>query len=660
MSTTSTGNPIVNISKWYYAPSLDLARAADFLMHDVRPFIGGASDFSGDHQWSEGANVRRTFQTVESWSKAPPFTLESASASLSSGDPCRRFDISFVARWSRIDIRADVLESEKDVVIALIRGFEKSLGFSEQTEDAGPFRVTRRYLLTSKFEGKWLHGVLIAIPALLPGQCKVRYHLRLSSGVERSFTQNEPLLECFKADLNVIEEANMHFDCWPRYVRMHWNLSRDEFQAETTASQESEALNLADKVEDVVALKRLEGEVPREGRTRNGLIKTQFNATWFAESIHYMQTQFPRIRTFRGEFSRTEGNRSPRSFNDLERWLKTIIAEWDKIEGSFLSVEFGNRRAEIVFRHREESVELTVEAPSAGEADFMLNQLANQLKLEFYEDDLYSKAISSCTFAVKVWQGRAFAEAVRDAVPVAMGERHWVAEAWTKEAGDESQPLRHDKTLEEYLKRLQAEKRYVETSLRVEGPRGRALRIHVYQNLARLDLRSSLPQAELDNVAESLKSPLKLKTLKEAKAEGSGDDSAPKQKHWFLRILPVVGTALVTLVFTSAFLTELVPKYHVTILSPRGGKEDSKEFAAPEHRVEWQVQREFFFRKRDLEGFRANIRLLKDGNATSHTNQASGNLVLSLNPGSYVLTVKISELHASDTVYFAVKGTNSP
>ena len=340
--------------------------------------------------------------------------------------------------------------------------------------------------------------------------------------------------------------------------------------------------------------------------------------------------------------------------------MQAILKEWEKTGQSFLSIEAGHRAVRITFWHREESVRLQIEAPSTQEAEALMNQLNRQMKVAFIDYNPYEKVTSTCAFAIKVWQGRAFAETVRDVVPVALGQRHWVVEAWTKEAGEQSQPLLYDKTVEEYLKRLQAEKPYAETSLRVEGSRGRALRIYVSANRTRLELRSTLPQTELDDLARSFKASLKLKPLKEVTPEGSGDDSEAKPKHWFWKILPVVGTALVTLIFTSAFLTELVPKYHVTILSPHGGKEDSKEIAVPEFRVEWQVQKEFLFRKRDQDGFHADIRLIKDSFATNYLNQATGDLVQKVSPGAYTLKVSIPEVHASDTVYFTVKGTNLP
>jgi hypothetical protein len=373
-----------------------------------------------------------------------------------------------------------------------------------------------------------------------------------------------------------------------------------------------------------------------------------------------LRGEFPRIQYFLGEMQPVQGEGSPRKFSDLDAWLQAILKEWEKIAWSILSIEAGHRAARITFWHREESAQLQIDAPSPEEAESLMNRLNSQMKVEFIDYNPYENPSSTCAFAIKIWQGWAFAEAVRETVPVALGQKHWVVEAWTKEEGEQSQPLRYDKTLEKYIESLQAEKPYDETSLHLQGPHGRALRIYVSEHRTRLELRSTLPQKELDEVARSFKSRLKLKPLKVSKLEDSGGDSAEKPKHWFWKILPVVGTALVTLVFTTAFLTELVPKYHVTILSPHGGKEDSKEISVPEFRVEWQVQKEFWFQKRDQEGYHADIRLLKDSFVTNYLNQATGDLVQKVSPGAYTLIVSIPQLHASDTVYFTVKGTNSP
>ena len=87
---------------------------------------------------------------------------------------------------------------------------------------------------------------------------------------------------------------------------------------------------------------------------------------------------------------------------------------------------------------------------------------------------------ASCTFKIKVWQDRGFAETVRNSVPVAIGRNLWIMDAYIKVEGDQSQPIQHAKTLEDYLTLVQSGKRYSETELRVRGPRGRGPRIHVY------------------------------------------------------------------------------------------------------------------------------------------------------------------------------------
>jgi hypothetical protein len=218
--------------------------------------------------------------------------------------------------------------------------------------------------------------------------------------------------------------------------------------------------------------------------------------------------------------------------------------------------------------------------------------------------------------------------------------------------------VRHAKSLDDYLKLLTGENRFVETDLCVHGPRGRVLRIHVYDDRTRLRLSSSLPQKELDNIAQTFKTTLRLKTLEEAKLPPAGQGEESRSKSWWVRALPAIGAALLTLIFSTAFLTAIFPQYHVSIISPLGGKDGPREIGTSKFLVVWRVQKEHLFHKNDVVGTYANISVLQGDTETKHSKKASGELILTLPPGSYTLILDVLSVKVSEITYFTIGSTN--
>ncbi len=651
--------PIISIRKDYSAPQIDWKKVAALLAVEVQPFLGNETTFSGTQKWKDEVTVQKEFESMEEWSKLPQFPIESIRGTISTRGYERYFEIHFRPERGELTLSAAVFEAEKTEAVALIRKLERELALHERDETQPSIRVDTRYALTTKEDHEWLKKVLEKIGTLFPHFPQRHGELRLTSGATRKFEQIDVLTKNVAEERNAVDSVSMYFYFPANTIWVRWNPAREEFDVEVSSPTEAQAVALTGKVAEMIGLQRLDREGGREGITRFGFVQGKFDPAWFTNAVAQVSKLFPRMLYSRFEITRVGEGQGPGRVNTIENWSKEVVQKWPEVWNSFALIESGQRVVRLTIWQREHSVRLEVESPRRADAEAVLNELATAMEINFTDENSYRKDKSSCAYGINVWQDTVFAELVRDTIPVSMGEDHWIVEAWIKEKGEQGQPFHHAKSLDEYLKLLGGKTRFTETDLRVHGPRGRALRIHVYDNRSRLDFSSSLEQEDLDDIAETFRIRLKLKPPTEVEAVPPSQSEESKPKSLWMRALPAIGASVLTFIFSTAVFTAIFPQYRINVVTPLGGKDAPKELPTSECRVVWRVQKEHLFQKNDLNGIRANISLLEGQKVIDYPDKASGELALTLPPGSYTLLLDFPAAKASETIHFTVKSTNS-
>lgn len=188
--------------------------------------------------------------------------------------------------------------------------------------------------------------------------------------------------------------------------------------------------------------------------------------------------------------------------------------------------------------------------------------------------------------------------------------------------------------------RLRKGEPYVEANIFVHGPRGAALRIHLYRSEEDkdvLELRSSMRSEQFHELVKVFRA-LRLKRLEREVPPEAGKESQRAESPWLKVLIALIALFAGSMidVAQAAF-----PKHELHLSVPPATQDNAPYILqGSELPVEWVLRTEQWFQKREDRGSPATVRILREGLYLLEElpGQRPG-MRVSLAPGHYTLEV---------------------
>lgn len=386
------------------------------------------------------------------------------------------------------------------------------------------------------------------------------------------------------------------------------------------------------------------------GKELKFFAKQYMDKAWFVSAITAIRAHLKGSINFSGDFRVQDRPEQVLVRRDIEQWLADITTEWDRVIATYAWLSSNTLKVTFRCDPKLEMVELRLEAPSYEAVDKLFEELTQNLELELITEEPYRYRRSSANFEIRSWKSENFAEAIEVIVRQFIGDHFVLEEAYVEGGPEKEQALHGFNDLNAFTARLRnLELSYHEVGLRLKGPRGFALGIFVYDDLSRLELKSTLLPKQLAEVVRVFERSLVLKEI-EREAASSDASKAPSRVDTFVKFLPIV-TLLLGVFVSPAFWGAAFPKDTLRITVPPAQDDKPLRLNVQTVPVEWVLETERWFHTTTSRGSTATVRVLENGLTVveQRENQLPGT-VLELDAGTYDIEVFTEKTGVSDKV----------
>jgi len=659
----STDNPpLASISRDFTWPTPDLARLVHTLHEHVLPALGAEATFSTNVTYRGDAEVRRNYDTIEEWEGALNPSIDSATFSGSSHNDAWRIYVDAHYADGGLYLSIHAPEPAIDAAQHVVAQVTADLNLrSREEREALTVAWERAYFLAKPEHVPAWAGHLLD-PEMHPEGGKVRFDGELKFGSPGGYSVRLGDFHRWLEELGERWNSLTAVTCDTRLpdagLRFTWELTTDSLRLNVEAPTTEKAEALLQAFERTLGLDPASGAPTSrsllEGEERRYAVKGGVSKEWF-DRVVLAVTSHIRGDSYIDLRARVASRPlQALSWQSIDRWHHFVSEAWDDLSEARAYVSGPSQVLTLVYDHLRERLAVEIKSRTAATTDALFVELAGKLDLkQLFEDD-YSEPRSSATYTIPLFSNSAFAEEIQKITALHFPGKHALLEAKVLEPidgapeDDEKLAWVRYPSLAAFIERIQAERRYAEVHLRLEGPRGKGLSLRITDNCSKLEIRSSEPPGEFKSMVAQLEKRLKLR--KSPSATPNPERAGLKDSMWILLVLPMVTAFLTGTLFSDSFRAWSTPQARIEIVSP-----DSVAVVSGPIEVWWKLHVQQWGRDHLYGDRPANLELMKDARIVRRTNGIAPGHRENLGPGRYKLFLEVPDYGARSSVTFDVR-----
>lgn len=659
---------LMELSQQFSWGSPDFSLFKSFVMDQCVEFIGEHPSFWSSISWDGPPRQSKRFNDLDAWIITPFSDIQGVDVALVSDSTQRRIDVSLSLSRKTIDITVSVPDSDIDKAKILIEEAKNILNITltPTRRNVNDFRIERTYKIKNQEDVTWFMDMIKAVEAHFQKEFNFygEVYLKLSQGLrsEQTFRSLEIWKSAIGQNFTNVYRAYCEISTnIPAIIRLDISIQieRGELTLRLVTPDNGDIEKLSASLIGVLSLLEQDtGLLPTENNYRGTLLegaeRTYFSnqpidLVWFDQALEVLKSYIQNSLDY-GIFRTRQHNAPTSSWQNEITWRNYVTEHWDSLE--YLHCFFRVRDLSLTFTCEppHDWVFLNIETVNHERVEDIHAEIAQRLSLTKIEGHPF-KPNSSGYYSVGNWSNQGFAKAVIQAASTFT--KYSVVEAVVIEDKDDGQRSHITfSRIEPFIERLGQGKRYIATHLRIKGPKGAGLGIHVRDQCTRLELTSHLSPQEFPKLAILFDNELNLKKIAATKE----DADAIKGRQNSLLIL--IGVPVLTSLLTSTLVTEIrqaaIPKYKIQIVNPRDTL--SKPISQPVQ-VHWKLEEERWFQTKFDDDSLAQIRVFTDAALVKQMkNQHPGVRLPSLKPGAYKVEVISVKSGIRDSVIIKVSG----
>jgi hypothetical protein len=652
-------NANAELSPTFTWPNPDFARLEDAIRRLVEPSMPTGAVFSGKIGLPGAVKLSLAYADYPTWAAAIGSDTETISANWRSKDFRQTISINTNDRGRLLFVRINVPEPDVPWAQGLIDQLRRELDLQDPAQvapRANSVSLEKTYLYLKSETPDWCIDMAREVVGETSPNVNATLELGSPMGLNLSFASVAEWIASVRANWPSLAKFQISRFGTPEGRSVRWDSRSAKLQVRAELLTDQQVLDWFDRFEKKWQLEDSTSSDERqlEGRQRFFFAPKNPAADWFdtgivADFMSYLRPDFFISLTAR---SVTEKS-GTRSWENIALWRTFVIANWKDIFDFRCHMSGRGLSLSINYEHLRERVTMDVRAATMQTADDIATSLAKSLALTEIDRSNDWQVRTTASYTVARFANAEFAAELDSVIHFLFPGKHLLQQALIfaapgKEAQDRDKlETRTYTELRRFLDDLAVNPVSMEVILRLEGPRGEVLAIHLFDKHTRLEIRSSRDPEQYKSVFKPLEERLQLT----GKSVTSTVPEKPALRDsWKVQVLlPILLALAGGTLLQDAFRKWVLPVYHLEILSPDRVK------APTDIEVRWNLRREQFGRNGVDDPGLATIELIHDAKEYDRELCVPSGKKLHLAAGLYTLTITSCSVSESAKFEFEVK-----
>jgi hypothetical protein len=654
------------VEELLYWDAPDFPKLGAFVQSTLLDFIGDEYHFQASFKWNGHPATRKRYDSLNEWETSLSASPDELSIDLYSSKTNRHVSLWLYSSDQRGNITIKVPDEDLEEATGVIKKMSQTLPLSSTKNDAIEKNVelVRTYQTNQAIGQEWFSSFITFLETLVEGITHASCTYQMSVPPSYKYTSNQ--IDKWRSGVlenwNKISQATCDLDTLRESIRIDWDLDTGEFRLSARSYKEERVNSLIDALEKQAGLPVLIGNPYRQrlqGEQNFYFTSSPMNFEWLDRSVKEF-FKYIGNEINHSDFSVRKIAEQPKPVNwqDKEPWLEFIHENWASILQAHCFITSNKLSINFDCEPLHDWVSLIIQAPTQSRVVEIAQDLQEKLGLQQIEGRSYGSVRSSGYYSVGNWSNQGFANAVEQSVSQ-FSKFSLESAGVIEEKGEAERDHKNFDDVATFLHRLAKGKRYLEAHLRIKGPQGAQMGIHITDKCRKLELKSHLPPDKFPELVKLFDDELDLKKIAETKEQAESQSKSLKDSIWVLILLPLVTSVLTSTILSEQFRVAAIPKYSLQVVTP--SSEDGKPIVLTtrQFQVYWRLQTERWFKKKvDLDS-PVSYRLFGNGVLIKHEENVRPGAMLNLPPGTYQMEITSVPSGEQSYLTFTISSTES-